>query len=206
MVSCALSSLSLFTFLSHFTLIFYFTRIFHVCLSSALILMLAVTIATTFRVLPNKPGVTPSRSAAGLERTTTKDHNVCVCVCVCVCVRWRSRHQRRGKIQAMGRLERREPETISLSKCDNFHKTSQEHVCFYIFQSVCKAQYLCYVLTHNLFSSSCVVQLTCIKRAASLCVACNVSNKHTHKKDAGMQILLAMKRQLNVWLKYIAIL
>ena len=85
MVSCALSSLSLFTFLSHFTSMFHLTRIFHTCLSSALILMLAVTIATTFRVLPNKPGVTPSRSAAGLERTTTKDHNVCVCVCVCVC-------------------------------------------------------------------------------------------------------------------------
>ena len=131
MVSCALSSLSLFTFLSHFTSMFHLTRIFHTCLSSALILMLAVTIATTFRVLPNKPGVTPSWSAAGLERTTTKDHNVCVCVCVCVCIQWRSHHQPRGKIQAGGRLERREPETVSLSKCDHFHKTSQEHVCPY---------------------------------------------------------------------------
>lgn len=49
-------------------------------LSSTLILMLTVTIATIFRVLPNKPGVIPTRSAVGLERTTAKDHNMFVCV------------------------------------------------------------------------------------------------------------------------------
>lgn len=42
--------------------------------------MLAVTIATTFHVLPNKPVVITVRSAAGMERTTTKDQNMFVCV------------------------------------------------------------------------------------------------------------------------------
>lgn len=49
-------------------------------LSNTLILMLTVTIATLFRVLPNKPGVIPTRSAVGLERRTTKHHNMFVCV------------------------------------------------------------------------------------------------------------------------------
>lgn len=58
-------------------------------LSNALILMVTVTIATTFCVLPNRPGVVQTRSAAELEKTT-KDlsrmnivmtyHVVCLCV------------------------------------------------------------------------------------------------------------------------------
>ena len=36
------------------------------------------TLATTFHVLPNKPGDIPTRSAAGLERTTEKDHSMFV--------------------------------------------------------------------------------------------------------------------------------
>lgn len=89
---------SLFPFL---TSILSFAQFCHTCLSSALILMLAVTIATTFRVLPNKTGVIPTRSAAGLERTTTKDHNVFLCVW------WRPHHQLRGEIQGRERWERR---------------------------------------------------------------------------------------------------
>lgn len=42
--------------------------------------MQTVTIAKTLRALSNKPGVTPTGRAAGLERTTTKDHNMFLCV------------------------------------------------------------------------------------------------------------------------------
>lgn len=53
----------------------------HMYLSRTFILMLTVTITTTFHVLSCKLGVIPTRCAAGLERTTTKDHNMFMCVC-----------------------------------------------------------------------------------------------------------------------------